>query len=483
MSTAYSVYINDRVIASAGVVSEDVGKIEGSYQRQVVSYRQPVSRYYIIVQVANAEYARGGFWYSLYVGQGSVIQGFHERRIVADGMLMGALLMMAIYHLYIFGNRKYAMTALYMFLVFAFGFLRAGVTGENILYTLVRNADYLKLVRVEYITIIFGPFFFTKFIEAFYKDLKVKIISQIMWGIVTLEVGIVIFANIYTVTSFVYLLEVVAVLIFAYGLFMVIRGVLKHRTNSTRILQSIILFGATFIIDSLFHANIITIVDLPLMTIFGFYIAYVQSVALANENRLNDQIAKELLDTKINFLQAQIRPHFVQNTLNSTIALIESNPRLAEDVLLDFSDYLRNSMNYVNNQREVSIEEELEHIDRYVNIEKIRYQDRFNVQVYYDGHNFMLQPLLIQPLIENAIKYNVERYKRKIVIILDIKQVGNYHHIQVSDNGSGFEVAKKEYGIGLKNTIERLRNQYDETLYIKSDKENGTVIDFKVPRK
>lgn len=158
-------------------------------------------------------------------------------------------------------------------------------------------------------------------------------------------------------------------------------------------------------------------------------------------------------------LRYQLNPHFMFNSLNTISAYIHSNPDLADEVLHELADILRYSLD-TGEQNSVSLQQEIAIIDKYLNIEKARFGDRLNVNLDIPTPLLKIQvpPLILQPIIENAIKHNAK--KTELTISVNVKKIDKTLVISISDNGSGFsdEVITKGYGqgIGMKNLQQRM---------------------------
>ena len=174
------------------------------------------------------------------------------------------------------------------------------------------------------------------------------------------------------------------------------------------------------------------------------------------------KIAKEKAFRKraqLESLRYQLNPHFMFNSLNTISAYIHSNPELADEVLHELADILRYSLDTAAKQR-VPLEQELNIINKYLNIEKARFGDNLTVNIDIDEalKNISIPPLLIQPVIENAIKHN--QFHQQLTINLAIKSYNDKMQIEICDNGDGFpkEVLARGFGqgVGMKNLKQRV---------------------------
>lgn len=188
------------------------------------------------------------------------------------------------------------------------------------------------------------------------------------------------------------------------------------------------------------------------------------------------------------FLQAQLNPHFLYNTLNSInwMAMNENNMEIVEMVTA-LTFLLRSKF---DQQREThSIKEELDIIDAYIRIQSIRFKNRLTYQQYVSDElfSFQIPALIIQPLIENSVKYAVEKMDNPVQIILKIERIENILRISVIDNGPGFEASQNDghqsSGIGIQNIRSRLKIIYENqaTLSIDSIPFIETRVEIIIP--
>ncbi|MBS4210356.1 ATP-binding protein [Bacillus sp. FJAT-50079] len=200
----------------------------------------------------------------------------------------------------------------------------------------------------------------------------------------------------------------------------------------------------------------------------------------------------ERLRMEAAWLQAQIRPHFLLNTLNAIVSLSEIDMSRMVQLLEKFSLYLQSSFYLKNIDNLVPLEYELELIESYLYIEKERFGNRLHVKWEIDEvENVMIPPLSIQTLVENAVNHGVLKRTNGGVIIIRIHKNDGYTEISVIDDGVGMDEEQikqifsiqsdQEKGIGLVNTEQRLKRSYGKGLHVKSTVNVGTSITFTVP--
>ena len=193
----------------------------------------------------------------------------------------------------------------------------------------------------------------------------------------------------------------------------------------------------------------------------------------------NDLMAAQ----RIRIMMTQIQPHFLFNALNTIRALYAKDPPLADRTLEDFSTYLRQNLESLNQTELVPITKELEHTRLYAEIEALRFP---NVRVEYrlEDSAFVIPALTIQPLVENAIRHGVRSRKDGLVTVSTARESGA-HRITVRDNGVGFDpkqqAALDDSHIGLRNVKERIEQMCGGTMILQSEIGKGSSVTLLIP--
>ncbi|MFF2480298.1 ATP-binding protein [Paenibacillus sp. NPDC058071] len=204
------------------------------------------------------------------------------------------------------------------------------------------------------------------------------------------------------------------------------------------------------------------------------------------------QSINESLRMEAAYLQAQIHPHFLFNTLNSLIALSDFDTNKMRSLGEAFVSYLRISFNFLNTGELVDLSHELELVESYLYIEKERFEERLIVEWEVEpGISLQLPPLSIQPLVENAVKHGLFRRRTGGKLRLRIARRDHYTLVEVQDNGVGMDEEtaqllltlspKGSRGVGLSNTNRRLNQLYGQGLSIVSKPNEGTTVSFRIP--
>jgi len=207
-------------------------------------------------------------------------------------------------------------------------------------------------------------------------------------------------------------------------------------------------------------------------------------LAIGMANLFSTQLELSQLDEKerlrakaeLNALQAQINPHFLFNAINTIVSLIRTAPDEARDLLVHLGNYFRNNMQF--NRETIPVSDELKNIEAYLKIEKARFGEK--LRIIYDissDLNFEIPPLLLQPLVENAVKHGVFPKEDQGTIKISVYEDERYYMV-VEDDGVGICEEKRNDAIGLQNVEKRLESFYGKAyeFNIESEKDKGTKV-------
>lgn len=203
---------------------------------------------------------------------------------------------------------------------------------------------------------------------------------------------------------------------------------------------------------------------------------------------------EERLKMEAAWLHAQIRPHFLLNTLNSIISLSQIDANRMYKLLDKFTLYLQSSFYLKNLEKEVELTTEIELIEAYIYIEKERFEDRLNVIWDVDDvGSIKIPPLVMQTLVENAVNHGVLMRKEGGTVHISIKKQTDKITVSIVDDGVGMSeqtLAKlfetegtSRQGIGIVNANQRLKRLYGQGLTIESETNKGTKAIFSIPIK
>ena len=213
--------------------------------------------------------------------------------------------------------------------------------------------------------------------------------------------------------------------------------------------------------------------------LFGTHSRLLQAQAeLATANAEHAQREKLLTETELKLLQAQIEPHFLFNTLSNIASLIHEEPATAEKTLLNLTTLLRATLDRTRSET-TTLAQELQIASAYLEIQATRMRGRLTYEVinHTDSATTKLPPLIVQPLIENAVKHGIEPSETGGHIKVEVDTVGDHLEIQVHDNGLGFPGAdqNKPASTGLPNVRERLSALFEDASLKLTEPESGGV--------
>lgn len=205
------------------------------------------------------------------------------------------------------------------------------------------------------------------------------------------------------------------------------------------------------------------------------------------------QSVSNAIKNELDFLQAQIRPHFLYNAFNTISAIALEDGPSASELIDDLSTYLRHCFRSDSQEELVTVEDEIGLVNAYLKIEKARFGDRLDIKMTLQSNlHFYLPPLTIQPIVENAVRHgSLNSYSTTKIEIKVFKQ-GKNAVIEVSDNGPGIDINKiqsvlggetgdKNSGVGLLNVNRRLKLRYNRTLKIENTTLHGTRVTIYIP--
>jgi LytS/YehU family sensor histidine kinase len=188
--------------------------------------------------------------------------------------------------------------------------------------------------------------------------------------------------------------------------------------------------------------------------------------------------------SEIRALKSQIEPHFLFNTLNSISASIPPSMEQTRVMIAQLADTFRHAL-HTSNRAYIALEEELEFIKTLLALEQQRFKQRLQVEYQIDRVclNAALPPMLLQPLIENALNHGISPKVGGGTVHINCRKEGTYVHIAVSDTGVGYKGALPDMlrqGVGLSNISKRLKLLYNESLQVQRN-EQGLCFYFKIP--
>jgi len=201
------------------------------------------------------------------------------------------------------------------------------------------------------------------------------------------------------------------------------------------------------------------------------------------------QMETQLARAQLEVLKSQLQPHFLFNTLHTITGLMFKNVNLANKMITQLSDLLRFSLEMTDLQ-EIRLQKEIEFIEIYLNIQKTRFKDRLKVEMDIEPETLdaTVPSMILQPIVENAIKHGISPHKKNGKLKIVSRNDNGSLILEVHDNGKGIDLKKENNlnnGVGISNTVERLKQLYPEMYSFEMDRssEGGIAVQIKIPFK
>ena len=209
------------------------------------------------------------------------------------------------------------------------------------------------------------------------------------------------------------------------------------------------------------------------------------NVQFEHEVTIKEQ-EKELAERRIDIMLSQIQPHFLYNSLAAIHHLCETDPETAKKAIQKFSEFLRGNMDSLKNREPIPFGAELNHAMNYLYLEQQRFGDKLQVIYQIKTEDFLIPPLTLQPLVENAVQHGILNRKNGGTVIICTEKTDEHAVVTVADNGVGIENAKgrpslgEHSHIGISNVHSRLEEMVEGSLEIESSSQ-GTTVTIRIP--
>lgn len=216
--------------------------------------------------------------------------------------------------------------------------------------------------------------------------------------------------------------------------------------------------------------------------IYGYY--YINKYAKIELQK--SQLAQQFTNVKLEMLKAQLNPHFLFNTLHSISSLVKEDPDKAQNMLVSLGDLLREII-FIKHEDKITLEKEMEILNKYLDIMLIRFSDHLNVNIEMDKSidKALVPSLITQPIFENALKYGYDSNHTHLQIDMNIYVQENKLVIQIENDGAPLPKENKvQFGTGLRNISERLKTLYDDAFsfdFHSRNTDDGVISLIKIP--
>jgi sensor histidine kinase YesM len=196
-----------------------------------------------------------------------------------------------------------------------------------------------------------------------------------------------------------------------------------------------------------------------------------------------NKFATDSLRYELKAIKAQLNPHFLYNVFNTINANIPKENEVTREMIADLSDLLRYQLK-ASEVDKITLKDEIASIKTYLRLEKMRFKERLEIEYKIDYHlnNVIIPPMLIQPLIENAIKHGISKKKSGGKIELSIQKSNSKLQFIVKDTGEGIKNIDNALnkGFGLRHTKKRLEKFYNSQLHLEHNNPSGLIVKFEL---
>jgi two-component system LytT family sensor kinase len=505
ITMAYRLYADGVELAHSGVAGQDAVSTKSGYIPALVEFTPKGNEFDLVLQVANFTYPRGGIRDSIQIGTYKQLEAGRNRSLAYQFLIAGGLLVMALYFLMMkYFNREYRGPAVFALLCMAVAG-RTMLVHEVPVLMLIPDLSLEWRIYLNYFSGYLMLFALYQFVALTYPEeawrkgwISVAIVTAVF-------IVFMIFLPIETFTRFTDAYYLILLTILGGCMLIAVKAVLRNRTGAELLLIGLVTLCIGIFNDMLYNMGVI-IINANDLSSSGFhalllFMAVLQAKNFAATNqRLKksnlelleaDQLKDKIMATEMAFLQAQIKPHFLYNALSAIANVCEKDTPKAGGLIIDMAIYLRNSLAFNSLDKMTTLSKELEFVTTYINIEKARFGDKIKLKQEIEVPLDLQMPILVlQPLIENAIRHGISKKVGGGTISLGVKQVQEGILIEIVDDGVGMNAEKLaillseeriDQAVGLLNIHNRLQRLYGRGLEISSGVGLGTCVRLVIP--
>ena len=217
---------------------------------------------------------------------------------------------------------------------------------------------------------------------------------------------------------------------------------------------------------------------------FGIFHVYDYYHKLQEQQKMESELRQAALKMELTALKAQLNPHFLYNTFNTISASVPSELESTREMIAKLADLFRYQLEGSSVEL-IPLQKEITFVQKYLELEKERFGERlqFQFELGDEVNNALVPPMILQPLVENAVKHGVSPKIEGGLIQIKIERQGNLIHFQVCDSGVGLAKQDDPFGkgVGLTNTQLRLEKMYQTKLELHENEGGGICVHFQIP--
>ncbi len=450
MGSAWRLFANGVPVAGAGTVGKDAASSSPAYRPQVFSIAGALVLD-LVLHVSNFHHKNGGVWESLHLGAEEDVRLVRENRIIFDIFLAGTILIIGVYSLALFLYRRGDRHLLWFAAFCALFAARVSVTGEYIILNLIPGMPWEMLVRAEYLTFFPGMVFFVMFFGSLFAGSLPAWVRRSVQALGIVFTLIVVATPVFWFTHIIQFFEA-ATLVIATGLLIILERLRRRRApDALLFLAGFSVMYAAAVNDILHHNLVVRTGYFAHLGIFSFIVVLAFILSLRYARTIGEQSR-----ARYALLQDRMRPHFLFNALNTVHSLLTRDPGGAERAILSLAGNYR-YLTDTSTRSLVPFADEWSFVKDYLDLESLRFRDTLTVSMRECGGcgAFMIPPLTVQPLVENALKHGLKDASGGGTVAVVARREGGRIIVTVTDNGSGLGA-----GSDRSRTIENIRERF-----------------------
>lgn len=216
---------------------------------------------------------------------------------------------------------------------------------------------------------------------------------------------------------------------------------------------------------------------------FGIFHAYEYYIDNQNKLKLEGELRESVLKSELSALKAQLNPHFLYNVFNTISASLPPEQEKTREMIANLSDLFRYQLR-ASQSETVPLKDELDFVKQYLDLEKARFENRLKISIKVDGKllDRQVPPMILQPLVENAIKHGISAAINGGEVSVTIIEKGKKLHFEIADTGVGIEDKTQllNKGVGLTNTKLRLEKTFDSAIQFADNQPTGLKVSFEI---
>lgn len=504
VATAYKLYANGQLIVEVGKVSDKHSDFEKGYEMLIVDLPKDTQELELIMQVANLDYARGGFRESPVFSSKQLLERQKMILLTLQLLFIGSVFIFGIYYFLLFFLQRENKTALLFSLLCFVTALSSLVWGETPGRIFFPKGPINVGIYITYLTEFnLIPIMILFVLSMYPLEYKKRILVFIL--LPTLFFEALLLTPVGFMVSFDNYHSILMLLQMIYILGVLVKAVLRKRDNAILMFMAIGIFVLAILADLLNNKGIGSI-NISYMFLYGNFaviiaMSYVQAQQQAHTHKRlilyteelveADKLKDKIMATEMSFLQAQIKPHFLYNALNAIANVCEKDGKKAGKLILDLAIYLRGSLEFNHLDKMVTIEKELEFVETYFNIERARFGPKIQLEKEIEiPLDYQIPVLILQPLVENAVRHGISKKPGGGTVYVRMKQTNEGPSLEIEDDGMGMDGEKlalllneerKDQSVGLLNIHHRLLRLYGRGLEISSEVGRGTCVKIVIP--